>query len=134
MDFLGMLALGLFVGTIISLGIYNTKVDAWQKLGTMLSVTLGAAFGGTVFIFLEALGGKTLGAARFMYPVGLILGMMWVYIRWAEEQMESGTPLEKKLGLGHLVLVLFITAVVLVIVVMAFFPGGRVSLEHMGAL
>jgi hypothetical protein len=59
--------------------------------------------------------------------------MMWVYIRWAEEQMRSGTSLEKKIGFAHLVLVLFITVAVLVIVVVAFFPGGRTFVEHLGA-
>ncbi len=68
----GMLALGVFMGSIIAFGIRGTT--DWNDLKKTLSVVVSVAFSGGLFAFftmVERLGGNLPGDSLFMYPVGL---------------------------------------------------------------
>lgn len=75
----GMLALGVFMGSIITFGIRGTT--DWKNLEKTLGILISVAFSGGLFAFftmVQKLGGNLPGDALFMYPVGLVLGTGWV--------------------------------------------------------
>lgn len=115
-----MLALGIFVGSIITNGVIKTK--DWTKLHGLLLTLLGAALSGTVFGFIDYLGGQRLGEALFNYPIGLVLGMMWVYVYAAAEHIREGYHW---LGWLHIVGVVIATVLALLIL---FSPAFRALL------
>lgn len=118
MNYLGMLALGIFVGTIITVGVINTK--DWTKIHGLLVTLLGAALSGAVFGFIEYLGGQSLGDALFNYPVGLLLGMMWAYVWVAARHIREGHRL---LGWLHIAGVVIVTLLALLILFSPEFRG-----------
>jgi hypothetical protein len=72
-----MLALGGFVGALLTLGIAH--IDNYSSFKKVVMTILGAAFSGVVMKFAEKLGGSSSGGAFFMYPVGLLLSLFWLY-------------------------------------------------------
>jgi hypothetical protein len=117
MKYLGMLALGIFVGSIITVGVINTK--DWTKLQGLLVTLLGSALSGAVFGFIDYLGGPKLGDALFNYPLGLVLGMMWVYVEAAARHIREGY---RWLGWLHIAGVVIATVLTLLIL---FSPAFR---------
>ena len=62
----GVLCLGIFVGGILAFSL--SKSDG--NLKTAIAI-IGAALGGTPMLFIE-----DVGQAKWVYPVGLILGLL----------------------------------------------------------
>ena len=76
MSHLGLLALGVFVGTLICVAV--RKTTNWSDAVKVIIALLGAALSGIVFTFIETLLGTSLGSALFMYPIGLAWSMLWL--------------------------------------------------------
>lgn len=97
MDYLGLFALGGFVGAVATYGLQFIKDYAafWKALTVILSATLS----GAVVVFLDRFtqAGKALGA----YSVGLLLALMWAYTGTAVENMKSTNKTIRLLGIGH---------------------------------
>ena len=107
MSFIGMLALGIFVGSIISIGVLKTT--DWSKLQGLFVTILGSALSGAVFAFINYLGGTKLGDAVFLYPLGLLLALMWAYARAAAQHIQAPDKSLRLLGWLHLVGLLIVT-------------------------
>ena len=71
--------------------------------------------GGAVFGFLSFLGGPQIGNALFMYPVGLLLGLMWFYGGIAVANIQSTNPSLRLLGWGHMLGLVTINVLVAVL-------------------
>lgn len=105
---LGMLALGIFIGWITSYGLIH--VHDWQNPANVFSAVISAAVAGAIFSFIQFLGGKALGDALFMYPLGLAYGALLnslSYIGYAEK-----ITLQRGL---HLFAVVFASALLLLL-------------------
>lgn len=74
MDYLGLFCLGVFVGTIATLGVkYINDVSEWQKV---LAAVLPAVLSGVAIAFVDRFKyAPSLGA----YPLGLVAALMWAY-------------------------------------------------------
>ena len=84
LEFLGMLCLGAFVAGIMNYGLSHIKdTDTFSKVSASI---FGATFSGVVFVFIEFFlkqhDDKTSVAYKsvFMYPVGLLLSLLWLQI------------------------------------------------------
>jgi hypothetical protein len=84
MTSLGMFALGAFIGFVIAYGL--TKITDWKNPASVFSAVISAAVAGGVFTFIQYLGGQSIGAALFLYPVGLAYGALCSNLRWVTEQ------------------------------------------------
>lgn len=73
----GALALGIFVGWLLGFGLKNSG----QNLRATLTV-LGAALGGGPVLFL-----RDAGQAKWMYPIGLLLGLLYLRILDARDDI-----------------------------------------------
>ena len=113
MAYLGMLSLGAFIGTIITLATLSTT--NWSDVGKVLTDLIGAAFTGGVFTFIQFLGGKKIGEGLFLYPVGLVLGMMWVYSKTAMINITSEKVESQILGWLHILGLVLMTLAALAI-------------------
>ena len=111
LDYLGMFALGGFVGALVTFGLrFITGFPTFAKALTMI---LGAALSGTVLLFIERLdSGRALGA----YCVGLLIALMWAYARLAITHIKSTDRGLKVLGWAHIVGVVLATLVALALV------------------
>jgi hypothetical protein len=116
---LGMLMLGVFVGTFLTLGIgVIDSQDSWAK---MVGTVLGAAFGGVVMVFIDKWSTEPIGNAKYMYPVGLALMVPWFYMKQVMELVRSPDELIRgigKLGLGAIAV--FTVAVAILVIPHAF--------------
>ena len=101
MSYVGLLALGMFVGTLISIAVRQTT--NWSDTIKVVVGMLGAALSGTVFTFIEKLLGTSLGAALFMYPVGLAWSLLWLYADQAVENVLGKDINQKIVGWLHIV-------------------------------
>lgn len=99
MAFLGLFALGLFVGAVVSLAVKNTK--DWTKLKSLFISFFGASFTGLVFVFVDYVGGRGLGSALFFYPVGLVVAHLWTFCDRAVEMLKDPNVGLKILGALH---------------------------------
>jgi hypothetical protein len=120
MAYLGMLCLGGFVGGLLVVGLdFLTGLENWQKV---VATIIAAAFGGAVFGFIQYLGGTKPGDALFMYPVGLLLALLWYYGRYAITNIQSKNAASMFLGWGHLLVLLALSGLALALVL---FPAFR---------
>jgi len=97
MDYVGLFALGAFVGAIATVGLrYIRSVHTWmQGLATMIAATLS----GTALLFVGHFNNsKALGA----YPVGLLIALMWAYADVALKNIKSPEKPLRKLGYLHI--------------------------------
>ncbi|HTV81022.1 MAG TPA: hypothetical protein VME18_00095 [Acidobacteriaceae bacterium] len=77
MAYVGLLALGLFVGSVAVLGFKQAQND-FVKGGPAI---LGAALSGVAMVFLERFLPKgTAADAVYMYPIGLLVAVPWFYL------------------------------------------------------
>ena len=84
MQSLGMLALGTFIGWVVSYGLL--QVTNWANPGNVFSAVISAAVAGGVFTFIQFLGGPNLGTALFMYPLGLAYGALCAALIWVGQE------------------------------------------------
>jgi phosphate/sulfate permease len=123
MSYIGMLALGGFIGYVVTVGIQS--VDDWSDLQKILATIISAALTGGVFSFIEFLGGNKLKDALFFYPIGLVLAMLWAYAPSALMQVQS--PNNNVQLLAWLRLILAFTASLFVFAIL-FSPALRAKL------
>jgi hypothetical protein len=111
MLWLGMCALGVFMGSVITYGL--RKIDDWKKPGNVFTSVVGAAVAGGVFTFIKYLGGDTHPEAVAMYPVGLAYGMLCINLQWLTETDEEGGFFIGLIKLAHGIAWLGATALLL---------------------
>ena len=118
MKYFGLLTLGVFIGSIISIAV--KKNTNWSNVQSYIWSIIGAACSGAVFTFIQYLGGLSLGDAIFMYPIGLLIGLMWILSGNAIENLKSENRSIRLFAILHIVGVLIFSILVLMIL---FIPG-----------
>jgi hypothetical protein len=83
MLWIGMCALGIFIGAVITYGL--RKIEDWTKPGNVFSSVVGAAVAGGILGFIKYLGGDTHPEAVALYPIGLAYGMLCINLTWLTE-------------------------------------------------
>jgi len=76
LEFAGMLSTGSFVGRIHNYGF--SKIKDNQSFAEIVSVIVGAAFSGSGPIFIHDIVDPLEGT--HLYPIGLILALLWYQI------------------------------------------------------
>ncbi|MEL6951249.1 MAG: hypothetical protein AAGM16_14165 [Pseudomonadota bacterium] len=113
MNYLGMFTLGAFVGGLLTLGIDKQKtLSEYTKL---ITTVLGAAFSGVVMGFIGYLGNLGIGDAIFMYPVGLLMALLWFYSGVAMNNIRSDKNNLRALGYAHMAALVMISLLVMVL-------------------
>ena len=107
MDYLGLLALGGFVGAIVTYGL--KFIDGFSSFAQAITIILAAALSGTAIVFLDRFTNKT--SALGAYCVGLLVALMWAYARVAVDNIKSDNSSLRLLGWAHIVGVVVVTAV-----------------------
>lgn len=98
---LGFIALGAFIGGIV--GVFLVNTSDWSKPATGLTTVLAAAVSGAPIALAQSiLGNLQLSAAMAMYPVGLVLGILSPFLKYAAQNLASGTVAGIFLGIAHL--------------------------------
>jgi hypothetical protein len=106
LEYIGMFCLGTFVAGIMNYGLSSiNNSDTFLKVSASI---LGGTFGGVVFIFLQwILGQKNnviLFRSAFMYPVGLILSLLWLQMNSTIENLIISTERKKQIiGWSHFI-------------------------------
>lgn len=113
MSYYGLLALGIFIGAVITISIQ--KNTNWKNTGSFIMTVIGAISTGGIFTLIEFLGGNELGDALFMYPIGLLLGLMWVFAKSATDNIKSTQKSAWILGVLHLIGIGIISIFVIII-------------------
>jgi len=98
MLWLGMCALGIFIGAVITYGL--RKVSDWSKPGNVFSSVVGAAVAGGILAFIKYLGGDTHPEAVALYPVGLAYGMLCINLTWLTEASANWLVIIVKIAHG----------------------------------
>ena len=122
MGYLGMLALGAFVGSLVCIAI--RKMINWKDPVKVLTALLSAALAGSAFTFIQ----KTFGTdpnqgAIYMYPVGLLWSLTWLYADQAVEHISSAQHSKKVIGWLHVAGIILSTALVLLLLLSESFRG-----------
>ncbi|CAK8718621.1 hypothetical protein LDFHOB_08015 [Candidatus Electronema aureum] len=73
---LGILFLGLFTGGLLGLGLSNTKANLRAVI-----TAIGAGLGSGPLLFI-----KSSGNAIWSYPIGLVMGMLWLRLLYARDE------------------------------------------------
>lgn len=107
--YLGMLAAGAFVGGLLTLGL--DLIQGWATYQKVITFVLSAAFSGVVFNFIGYAGGQKVGNGLFMYPVGLLLALMWFQVPAATANIRGTEGVLHLLGWGHLIALVVITLI-----------------------
>lgn len=89
MHWLGMCALGAFVGYVVTFGL--VRITDWTKPANALAAVLSAAVGGIMFVFLQRIGSDAGSLA--LYSLGLGYGALCTNLRWVTEQHASKTQI-----------------------------------------
>jgi hypothetical protein len=122
MAFVGMFALGIFVGGLVTLGFRNASTSVGDFL-KVLSAVLTGTFGGAVIGFIDKYAAP--GSAKidpmslFMYPVGLLVALLWLY---AADILQQPTWI-KRCGIGALFTITIVAAL------LALWPAFRASVS-----
>ena len=105
MDYLGLLSLGAFVGTIAALGIrYIKDLDQWQKV---LAAILPAVLSGAALAFVDRF---KFSPAMGCYPFGIVVALMWTYADIGVENLANGkNKSTKAIGFLHLAAAALVT-------------------------
>ncbi len=115
MQQIGLLALGCFVGGILILGLpVEGHVDpkAFQELAAFV---LGTALAGPAFVWIGKYGGANLGDALFAYPIGLLLALLWFYVRISLGNLDAAEPILRHLAILHVIAIGVVTFVAVII-------------------
>ncbi|MEL7300530.1 MAG: hypothetical protein AAFM92_09130 [Pseudomonadota bacterium] len=138
MAFFGLLCLGLFVGGIIGMGFVEDSAspvtDADGKIvdpgglrpqgmassGKAVKSLLGAAIGGGLGAFIQLVEAP-IGEAVFAYPVGLLLGFIWPFVKgsWCLVRDAGGLKgiKDHPVAALHVGSILFVSAATLLLVI-----------------
>ena len=111
MSYLGLLSLGAFVGGLLITGI--DQIRSLPDFRKVVTTILGAACSGGVLVFLES---KETGEALYMYPVGLLLALLWFYGSIAMANIRAPDAPSKLLGWTHIIALASLNILVLVLV------------------
>jgi len=115
-EFIGMFSMGAFVGGILNYGLREIEDDS--SFSKVVTTIFGAAFSGVVFVFLEFLinanatksGGNGSSEHIYMYPLGLIIALLWAQIPVSiEKYINSDKWLLKAIGIIHMIFMVVIT-------------------------
>lgn len=106
MSFVGMLCLGLFVGAVI--GLVMVKDSILSATNKTFSAIFGAAIGGGIGAFIQYIDAP-LGDAVYAYPMGLVLGFIWPFVKGSWELVREKDGIK-----NHPIAALHVLAVVLV--------------------
>lgn len=108
MDYLGLFCLGVFVGTIATLGLRRVEtIPDWEKV---LAFTLPAVLSGAAMVFLDRF---RYSPAFGCYPLGLVAALVWAYITVALQHIRKAdepSAWRRALSWAHIVLAFVITA------------------------
>ena len=74
LEYIGMFSLGAFVGGIINYGL--NSIESTKSYAKVVTTSFGAAFGGSLILFLEKFD-RSDDDSIYMYPIGLILSLLW---------------------------------------------------------
>jgi hypothetical protein len=97
MDYLGLLCLGAFVGTIATFGLRRVEsIKDWQ---TVLGFTLPAVLSGAAVVFVDRF---KYSPAFGCYPLGLVVALMWAYVQVAINNIRNGPASLRVLGILHI--------------------------------
>ncbi|WP_445372051.1 hypothetical protein ACH518_04700 [Methylomonas sp. HW2-6] len=114
MKYVGLLALGIFVGTIIAICVQKTASD-FADLAKIITAILSAALSGVVFSFIEKFMKTPLGDALFMYPIGLAYSLLFAYAGTAMDNIKQDGGLQflgclhvLAMAIGTLLVLLFL--------------------------
>lgn len=99
MSYLGLLCLGVFVGTLLCIAV--RKTTDWSDAVKVVVAMLGAALSGTVLIAIKGWIGVSAGDEIFMYPVGLAWSLLWLYTDQAIENVRSPVVNQQIVGWLH---------------------------------
>lgn len=111
MQMLGMMALGVFVGAVVTDAIRRREDTG---VASILGV-ISAALSGVVLAFMK-FAGVTDQDALMCYPIGLVLGMMWAYSDVAAENVRKGHVI----GWLHLIGTVGVTALAVIVVLIPY--------------
>jgi hypothetical protein len=84
---LGTFCLGLFVGTVASIGI--GLITTFETFGKAVTVILSAALGGVTLAFIQVVREFRTGAAIGAYCAGLLVAILWAYAGIATKNILS---------------------------------------------
>jgi len=113
MSYVGLLALGIFVGTLLCIAV--RKTTNWSDAVKVIIALLGAALSGTVFTFIDKILGSTLGNAVFMYPVGLAWSLLWLFAEQAIGNVRDPNINLRIVGWLHIIGMVVATVLVLML-------------------
>ena len=114
MGYLGMLALGAFVGSLVCIAI--RKMTTWKDPVKVLTALLSAALAGSAFTFIQKVFGTEMNqGAIYMYPVGLLWSLTWLYADQAVDHVSSAEHSKKVIGWVHVAGIVLATSLVLLL-------------------
>jgi hypothetical protein len=113
MSYIGLLALGIFVGTLLCIAV--RKTTNWSDAVKVVVALLGAALSGAVFTFIEWVTGGKLGSALYMYPVGLAWSLLFLYADEAVANVTSTNSKSRVVGWLHMSSMVLATVLVLLL-------------------
>jgi len=124
-SFIGMFCLGAFVAGIMNYGL--SKINDSDTFIKVCGSIVGAVFGGVIFIFIQYIDhqpgnktGKALGDAIYMYPVGLLMSLLWLQVL---NSIRNWIPAQKGQTLIAWMHFIFVAALTIGIVVVLLFCG-----------
>lgn len=113
-EFIGMFCMGAFVGGILNYGL--REIEDETSFSKIVTTIFGAAFSGVVFVFLEFLINAKApkpgeGSEHiYMYPLGLIIALMWAQVPVTiEKYINSDKKLLKAIGIAHMMFMVLVT-------------------------
>ncbi len=109
MIYVGLLCFGLFVGTLLCVGIlFIADLTSWQKA---VAFILGAVASGAMFKFIGILATKDHPDALAGYPVGLFIALLWSFNAYAAIHLKSTDKRYQFFGWIQLVGLITVTTV-----------------------
>jgi hypothetical protein len=116
--YIGMLALGGFVGVVVTGGLRFITATTLVKI---VATILGAVFGGVVLRFLNNTGKPADGYALAGYPIGLMVASFWVYANVLSGMVADPTLSTRITGIAGLLGIIVATGFALYLAT----PSGR---------
>ncbi len=102
--------MGAFIGGILNYGL--SKITDDNSFSKVITTIFGAAFSGVIFVFLEILVKDKNGdfSYIYMYPVGLIMALLWAQIPpTIEQRIKAPGFSARAIGWAHIVVLSLFT-------------------------